>query len=206
MSNDRIITEVERLRRQEAEGQRDLAVGIAASEAIGRDNADKAAMNANMDSKRAEYKAATLSAEKGVMRENLDQERENSRNATFGFYALGFFVLAALTALGIWYFTGPGNPNNVATVAPTNTTIINPTQPQSPPNVIVQPSDSRPIVIPPSNPPPTVKVDVHMPKSAPQEAPVMKAPPVDKNPDKNPDTTDSGKSDTPKPDTSGGGN
>jgi len=185
MSNDNVNLEAaraeqERLRRQSAEMQRDLAVNVAADQAVQRDaalnvatdraverdaattaatieaarrqEAEQSAAYARTAANQASYEAANAATQSNVLRENLAAERAEASNANFGFYLMAFCVLAALIGLGIWYFN-----SNPTTTAYTNQSVV--------------PASSTTI----TTPAPPVRVDVHTPPAmpAPSSTPVI---------------------------------
>jgi len=185
MSNDNFNleaarTEQERLRRQNAEVQRNVALNVAADQAVQKDAAlnvaashaverDAATTAASIEAARRQeaernetyartaanqssYQAAASATESNVLRENLAAERAEASNANFGFYMMAFCVLAALIGLGIWYF------NSNPTVAYSG----QPATPVSSTTTITTPA-------------PPVNVDVHTPPviPAPSSTPVI---------------------------------
>jgi len=174
-SSDAARAEQERLRRQNAELQRDAAVNVAADNAVQRDaalnvaadrsverdiaanyaaaesmdrqSAEQNEYNARVAANQASYQAAHSQTESNVLRENLAAERAESSNANFGFMMMAFCILAALIGLGIWYFTS--NP----------TTTVYTGQPASPVSSTTTTTTSEP------NPP--VNVNVQPPASSP---------------------------------------
>ena len=176
-NSDAIRAEQEQLRRQNAELQRDVAINVAADQSVQRDaalnvaanqadqrdaavsqaslealrrhDAEQNALSARTVANQASSQAAHAQTESTILRENLASERANASNTSFGFYMLGFCVLAAVIGLGIWYF----NTYNVTTVYTAQPTSSTTTVNQPPVNVNVQPSSSPPssvIVMPPA--------------------------------------------------------
>lgn len=174
-SSDAARAEQERLRRQNAELQRDAAVNVAADHAVQRDaalnvaadrsierdiaanvaaaesmdrqSAEQNEYNARIAANQASYQAAHAQTESNVLRENLAVERAESSNANFGFMMMAFCILAALIGLGIWYFTS--NP----------TTTVYTGQPASPVSSTTTTTTTEP------NPP--VNINVQPPASSP---------------------------------------
>lgn len=181
--------------------QRDVAAGVAGVEAVRRHDAEQDALAARTAANQASYHAASADSERNILRENLSAERANASNANFGFYMMAFCILAALIGLGIWYF----NSNPVVATTTTDTVAV----PASSTTTITQPSPPVNINVQPSAPAASPPVIVN---PAPQQPPNVKVD-VTTPPRETPPASDASKSDNPgeadknntKPDTGGGG-